>query len=87
VCRLENTQLVALGRYTVRSSWRWLAPSIFALASTTGLTSRTPWYTLKNTMKNTSVTASATLLQMPRPNHSAKMGARITRGIELAALM
>jgi hypothetical protein len=38
-------------------------------------------------MKNTSVTASATLLQMPRPNHSAKIGARITRGIELAALM
>ena len=34
---------VALGKYTVRSNWRWLAPSIFALANTTGLTSRTPW--------------------------------------------
>ena len=43
VCRLENTQLVALGKYTVRRSCRWLAPSILALASTTGLTSRTPW--------------------------------------------
>ena len=28
-----------------------------------------------------------TLLQIPRPNHRPKMGARITRGIELAALM
>ena len=34
---------VALGRYTVRSNWRWLAPSMRALASTVGLTSRTPW--------------------------------------------
>lgn len=38
-------------------------------------------------MKNTSVTASATLDQMPSPNHTPKIGARITRGIELAALM
>ena len=36
-------------------------------------------------MKNTSVTASATLDQIPRPNHSAKMGARMTRGMALAA--
>ena len=41
---------------------------------------------MKNTIKNTSVTASATLLQIPKPNHSAKIGARITRGIEFAAL-
>jgi hypothetical protein len=27
---------------------------------------------------------SATLLQMPSPNHTAKIGARITRGMELA---
>jgi hypothetical protein len=38
-------------------------------------------------MKNTSVTPSATLLAMPSPNHTAKMGARITRGIEFSALM
>jgi NitT/TauT family transport system permease protein len=30
---------------------------------------------------------SATFDQMPSPNHTAKIGARITRGIELAALM
>ena len=71
----------------MRSSCLWFAPNIRALASTTGLTSFTPWYTLKKTMKNTSVTASATFDQMPRPNHSAKMGARMTRGIEFAALM
>src|SRR5690348_5500235 len=52
-----------------------------ALASTTGLTSFTPWYTLKNTMKNTSVTPSATFDSTPSPNHTAKIGARITRGI------
>ena len=38
-------------------------------------------------MKNTSVTPSATLLATPSPNHTAKMGARITRGIEFSALM
>ncbi|MCY1560016.1 hypothetical protein D9M68_971050 [compost metagenome] len=43
VCRLENTQLVADGRYTCRNSWRLRAPSILALSSKVGLTSRTPW--------------------------------------------
>ena len=38
-------------------------------------------------MKNTSVTPSATLEPMPRPNHTAKMGARMMRGMELKALM
>ena len=52
--------------------------------STVGLTSRTPCSTLKNTMKKTSVKPSATLLAMPSPNHMAKIGARITRGIALA---
>ena len=34
-------------------------------------------------MKNTSVTPSATLERMPRPNHSVKIGASTTRGSEL----
>ena len=55
-------------------------PIIRALASTTGLTSRMPWYTLKNTMKNTSVTPSATFDQIPSPSHSMKIGASTTRG-------
>ena len=38
-------------------------------------------------MKNTSVTPSATLEAMPRPNQTPKIGARITRGMELTALM
>src|SRR5256885_3522055 len=87
VCKLEKTQLVAEGKYTYRTSCRGDAPSIRTLASTVGLTSRTPWYTLKKTMKKTSVTPSATLDAMSRPNHTAKIGARITRGIEFSALM
>src|SRR6266581_4350759 len=71
----------------MRRSWRGLAPSMRALASTTGLTSRTPWQTLKNTIKNTSVTPRATLEAIPRPNHTKKIGARITRGMALIALM
>jgi hypothetical protein len=35
-------------------------------------------------MKKTSVTPSATFDQMPRPSHSAKMGASTTRGSALA---
>ena len=58
-----------------------------ALASSTGLTSRMPWNTLKNTTKKTSVTPSATFDQMPRPNHTAKIGAMMRRGIELRPLM
>ena len=38
-------------------------------------------------MKNTSVIPSATFDAMPRPNHTAKIGARMTRGIAFAALM
>ena len=38
-------------------------------------------------MKNTRVTDKATLDQIPRPNHIAKIGARMTRGMEFAALM
>ena len=38
-------------------------------------------------MKNTRVTPSATFEAMSRPNQTAKMGARITRGMELSALM
>ena len=38
-------------------------------------------------MKNTSVTPSATFDNTPRPNHTAKIGARITRGIALSAVM
>ena len=38
-------------------------------------------------MKKTSVTPSATLERMPSPNQTAKMGARITRGIAFKALM
>lgn len=71
----------------LRNSCRFDAPSIRAFASTVGLTSRTPWNTLKNTMKKTSVTPSATFDVMPSPNHTAKIGARITRGIAFAALM
>src|SRR5690606_1459091 len=37
-------------------------------------------------MKNTSVNPSATFDHTPRPNQIEKIGARITRGIELAAL-
>src|SRR6478735_9483628 len=37
-------------------------------------------------MKNTSVTPSATLDQMPRPSHSAKIGASTTRGSALIIL-
>ena len=69
------------------SSCRFDAPSIRALASTVGLTSLMPWNTLKNTMKKTSVTPNATFDVMPSPNQTAKIGARITRGIALAALM
>ena len=87
VCRLDNTQLVADGRYTVRRSCEREAPSMRVLARTTGLTSLMPWKTLKKTTKKTSVMPSATLDQMPRPNHTAKMGARMTRGIEFTALM
>src|ERR1700684_242817 len=57
-----------------------------ALASTVGLASLNPWYTLKNTMKNTSVTPSATFDQMPSPNQSVKIGASTTRGSALAIL-
>ncbi len=42
---------------------------------------------MKNTTKNTSVTPRATFDQMPRPNQSAKIGAKIRRGIEFSALM
>ena len=38
-------------------------------------------------MKNTRVTPSATFDAMSSPNHTPKIGARITRGIELSALM
>jgi hypothetical protein len=38
-------------------------------------------------MKNTSVTPRATLDQMPRPNHTMKIGARTTRGIAFMAVM
>src|SRR5689334_407925 len=38
-------------------------------------------------MKNTSVTPSSTLDMIPSPNHTAKIGARITRGIEFTAMM
>ena len=38
-------------------------------------------------MKNTRVTPSATLEPMPRPNQTAKIGARMMRGIEFRALM
>src|SRR3989475_2673165 len=37
--------------------------------------------------KNTSVTASATFDQMPRPNHNRKIGARTTRGTALSIVM
>src|SRR4030095_7295246 len=69
------------------SSWRFDAPSIRALARTVGLTSFMPWKTLKNTMKKTRVTPRATFEVMPSPNHTAKIGARITRGIAFAALI
>ena len=38
-------------------------------------------------MKKTSVTPSATFDQMPRPNHTMKMGASTTRGIAFIAVM
>ena len=38
-------------------------------------------------MKNTSVTPNTTFDVMPSPNHTAKIGARITRGIAFIALM
>ena len=38
-------------------------------------------------MKKTSVTPSATLLPMPRPNHTEKIGAKMMRGMALKALM
>src|SRR6266850_6527364 len=38
-------------------------------------------------MKNTSVTPSSTFDQIPSPNHTANIGARITRGIELSAVI
>ena len=38
-------------------------------------------------MKKTSVKPSATFEAIPSPNHTAKIGARITRGIELSALI
>jgi hypothetical protein len=37
-------------------------------------------------MKKTSVTPSATFDQMPRPSHSAKIGASTTRGSALIIL-
>src|SRR6185436_8125484 len=85
--RLAKTQLIALGTYTWRMSWRSDAPRIRALESTVWLTSLTPWYTLKKTMKKTSVTPSATFEAMPRPNQTPKIGARITRGMALIAVM
>ena len=42
---------------------------------------------LKNITKNTSVTASATFDQMPRPNHSRNSGASTTRGTAFSILM
>ena len=42
VCRLENTQLMAEGQYTCRTSARGVAPSIRALATSSGFTSFTP---------------------------------------------
>jgi hypothetical protein len=42
---------------------------------------------LKKTMKKTSVTPSATLLAMPSPNQTLKMGARMMRGMLFSALM
>ena len=85
--RAKSPYNSAAGKYTWRSNCLRVAPSIRVAFSTVGLTSRTPCRTLKNTMKNTSVKPSATLLAMPNPNHMAKMGARITRGMALAALM
>ena len=38
-------------------------------------------------MKKTSVTPSATFEAGPRPNQTAKIGARMTRGMELKPLM
>ncbi len=42
---------------------------------------------LKNVVKNTRVTASATFDHRPRPSHSTKIGASTTRGIALKPLM
>src|SRR5262245_57186210 len=57
------------------------------LSMITRFASRTPWYVLKNITKNTSVTASATFDQIPRPNHSRKSGASTTRGTAFSILM
>lgn len=54
-----------------------------APASAVGPASLTPW----SAMKNTSAKPGATFEAIPRPNHSAKIGAEITRGMEWAALM
>ena len=49
-------------------------------ASSTGTITPTRAYTAQ-------IPASATFDQIPSPNHMPKIGARITRGIELAALI
>ena len=73
----------------VRRSWQGTALDgrRYVRSSSTGSTSLTPWYVLKNTIKKTTVTPRATFDQIPSPNHTAKMGANITRGIALKALM
>ena len=38
-------------------------------------------------MKNTNVTPRTTFDQIPNPNQTAKIGARITRGIEFTAVI
>src|SRR6266508_563321 len=86
-CRLEKIHVSALGTSTWRISCRSDAPSIRALSTSTRSTSRTPRNVLKNTTKNTTVTPSATLDQMPRPNHRRNIGASTTRGSAFAILM
>ena len=73
------------------TTWRVIAsreaPSTRALASRLRSTSRTPWKALKNTTKNTSTEASATLEVMPRPSATMNSEPSTMRGIAFAILM
>ncbi len=86
-CRLVKIQVVAAGMTTCKVTLRLSAPRMRALATRLRSTSRAPWKALKNTGKNTSTTAEATLEAGPRPNQIRKIGASTIRGMALSTLM
>ena len=87
VCRLAMIHVSADGMVTCRATCSGEAPRTFTFATRFGLTSRTPWKALKNTMKNTSTPASRTFGNVPRPKATRKIEPRMMRGTALTILM